>query len=279
MRTTSRFGMSQFEGAFGPGPLTRGVKQLLIANTGIFLLTQLITSFQWFDVFGLVPRAVVGELRLWQPVTYLFLHGNFWHILMNMFALWMFGVPLERDWGYDAFMKFYFIVGIAAGLATWLLMLDSSAPTIGASGAIMGVLVAFALLYPDTPILLAFIIPVPARIFVLIYAVMEFLSARRFSSDGIGHVTHLAGMAAAFVFLKADWRLGALVRRVRRQVRARSRGLRVVESPRKPPVERPRAEVGDNAEVDAILDKISREGIDSLTATELKKLRERSARN
>jgi len=279
MRTTNRFGMSQFEGSFGPGPLTRGVKQLLIANTGFFLLTQVLVSFPWFDTFGLVPRAVLGEFRLWQPVTYLFLHGNFWHILMNMFALWMFGVPLERDWGYDAFMKFYFIVGIAAGLATWLLMLDSSAPTIGASGAIMGVLVAFALLYPDTPILLAFIIPVPARIFVLIYAVMEFLAARRFSSDGIGHVTHLAGMATAFAYLKADWRLDDLVRRVRRQWRARARGLRVVEPVRKPPAERPRAGQADDTEVDAILDKISREGIDSLTATELKKLRERSARD
>lgn len=279
MRTTNRFGMSQFEGSFGPGPLTPGVKQLLIANTGVFLLAQVFTSFPWFDMFGLVPRAVLGHLRLWQPVTYLFLHGNFWHILMNMFALWMFGVPLERDWGYNAFMKFYFVVGIAAGVATWLFMLGSSAPTIGASGAIMGVLVAFALLYPDTPILLAFIIPVPARIFVLIYAVMEFLSARRFSSDGIGHVTHLAGMAAAFVYVKADWRASALVHRLRRQMRARSRGLRVVESVRKPPVERPRPDLANDTEVDAILDKISREGIDSLTATELRKLRERSARH
>jgi membrane associated rhomboid family serine protease len=280
MRTINRFGMSQFEGSFGPGPLTRAVKQLLIANTGLFLLTQIVSSFPWFDTFGLVPRAVLGQFRLWQLVTYLFLHGNFWHILMNMFALWMFGVPLERDWGYDAFMKFYFIVGFAAGVATWLLMLGSSTPTIGASGAIMGVLVAFALLYPDTPILLAFIIPVPARIFVLIYAVMEFLSARRFASDGIGHVTHLSGMAAAFFYLKADWRLGAVVERFRRKLRARSRGLRVVEPARKPPAPRRLGpKPGDDSEVDAILDKISREGIDSLTATELKKLRERSARH
>lgn len=279
MRTSNRFGTSQFQGSFGPGPLTQGVKQLLLANTGLFLLTQVVTSVPWFDVFGLVPRAVLGELRLWQPITYLFLHGNFWHILMNMFALWMFGVPLERDWGYSAFMKFYFIVGIAAGVVTWLLMLGSSAPTIGASGAIMGVLVAFAMVYPDAPILLAFIIPVPARVFVLIYAVMEFLSARRFASDGIGHITHLAGMAAAFVILKADWRLGALLNRFRRQMRARSRGLRIVEPPRKPPAARPHPDPDNDTEVDAILDKISREGIDSLTATELKKLRERSTRH
>jgi hypothetical protein len=151
----------------------------------------------------------------------------------------------------------------------------------------MGVLVAFAMVYPDTPILLAFILPIPARVFVIIYAVMEFLSARRFASDGIGHITHLAGMAAAFLLLKADWRAGALVRRFRQRMRARARGLRVVEPPRRPaerpPAERPRAEQpredATDSEVDAILDKISREGIDSLTAGELKKLRERSTRH
>ncbi len=262
--------------SFGPGPLTKAVKQLLIANVGIFLLTQLV-AFPWYETFGLVPAAVVGELRLWQFVTYLFLHGGFWHILMNMFALWMFGVSLERQWGYDAFMRFYFTVGVAAGVATWLFMLGSPIPTIGASGAIMGVLVAFAMLYPDTPILLGFLIPIPARIFVLIYAAMEFFAARRYASDGVGHVTHLAGMAVAYLYLKADWRPRAAVDRWRRKLRARSRGLRVVSPPR-PPV-RPQAPPPDEAEVDAILDKISREGIDSLTEAELKKLRERSTRH
>jgi len=263
--------MSGLTTSFGPGPISKGVKQLLIANVGVFLLCQLIAGFPWAATFGLVPGSVFGQLKLWQLVTYLFIHGGFWHILLNMFALWMFGVPLERQWGYDAFMKFYFVVGVAAGIVTCLFMLKSGTPTIGASGAIMGVLVGFAMLYPDTPILLAFFLPVPARIFVLIYAAMEFLSARRFASDGIGHITHLAGMAIAFVYLKADWRPRAAVERWRRRLLARSRGMRVVEPPRRPapPPER-------DSEVDAILDKISREGIDSLTEAELKKLRERS---
>jgi membrane associated rhomboid family serine protease len=249
------------------------VKQLLLANAAIFLLSNLTLDFGWWArTFGLVPGAVFGQLKLWQPVTYLFLHGGFWHLLLNMFALWMFGVQLERQWGYDAFMKFYFVVGVGAGIITCLFMLNSPAPTIGASGAIMGVLVGFAMLYPDTPILLGFLFPIPARIFVLIYAAMEFLSARRFASDGIGHITHLAGMAIAFAFLKADWRPRATIDRWRRRLRARSRGMRVVEAPRRPvppPSER-------DLEVDAILDKISREGIDSLTEAELRKLRERS---
>ncbi len=257
--------------SFGPGPLTQAVKQLLIANVVVFLLTQLVRNLPWMSTFGLVPAAVFAELKLWQPVTYLFLHGDFWHILFNMFALWMFGVPLESHWGYGPFMRFYLGVGIAAGIATALVLNGSPTPTIGASGAIMGVLVGFAMLYPDTPILLGFILPVPARIFVLIYAVMEFLSARSYASDGVGHVTHLAGMAVAFVYLKADWRPRAALARWRRRLQARSRGLRVVE-PR-----RPRPPGADwEPEVDAILDKISREGIDSLTEAELRKLRERS---
>lgn len=273
----TRYGMSGFASSFGPGPVSMAVKQLLIANIGIFLLTQLVSSFPWVATFGLVPEAVVGQFKLWQLVTYLFLHGGFWHIIMNMFALWMFGVPLERQWGYDAFMKFYFVVGVAAGIVTWLAMTGSPHPTIGASGAIMGLLVAFAMLYPDTPILLGFFLPVPAKVFVLIYAVMEFLSARQFASDGIGHITHLAGMAVAFVYLKADWRPRAAVERWRRKLKARSRRLRVVEPPARRP--RPAEPAGEwDAELDAILDKISREGIDSLTEAELRKLRERSRR-
>lgn len=257
--------------SFGPGPLTKAVKQLLIANVGVFLLSQLARDLRWNTTFGLVPASVFGELKLWQPATYLFLHGDFWHVLFNMFALWMFGVPLERQWGYRAFMRFFLGVGIAAGLITCLFLFGSTTPTIGASGAIMGILVGFAMLYPDTPILIGFLLPVPARIFVLIYAVLEFLSARQYASDGVGHVTHLAGMAVAFIVLKADWRPRAAIDRFGRRLRARSRGLRVVDSRRKA------GATGEpEVEVDAILDKISREGIDSLTESELRKLRERS---
>jgi membrane associated rhomboid family serine protease len=268
----TQYGANRPTISFGPGPLSKAVKQLLIANVGIFLLMQFATSFPWYQTFGLVPKAILGDFKIWQLVTYLFLHGGFWHIIMNMFALWMFGVPIERQWGYDAFMKFYFTTGIGAGVATWLFTFGSATPTIGASGAVMGVLVAFAMLYPNTPILLGFFLPVPARIFVIIYAVMEFLSARNFSSDGIGHITHLAGMGIAFVYLKADWRPAAAIEQWRRKMRIRSSRLKVVR-PARPA--RP-TEGSRDAEVDAILDKISKEGIDSLTEAELKKLRQRS---
>jgi membrane associated rhomboid family serine protease len=263
---------------FGPGPLTPAVKQLLIANVTVFLATQVI-PLPWAETFGLVPHAIVHRLWLWQLGSYLFIHGGFMHIIMNMFALWMFGVPLEREWGYREFMKFYFVTGIGAGIVTALFMLSSSTATIGASGATMGLLVAFAMLYPDTPILLGLFIPIPARIFALIYAVIEFLNARSFAGDGVGHVTHLGGMAIAFAYLKLDWRPGAAWQRFRRKLTARSRGLRVVGPPEATPPKRRRPEptfAEEDAEVDLILDKISREGMDSLTDAELRKLRERS---
>jgi membrane associated rhomboid family serine protease len=266
---------------FGPGPLTQAVKQLLIANVAVFLATQVI-PLPWTETFGLVPHAIVHRLWLWQLGTYLFIHGGFMHIIMNMFALWMFGVPLEREWGYRSFMTYYFVTGIGAGIVTALFMLDSGTATIGASGATMALLVAFAMLYPDTPILLGFFLPIPARIFVLIYAVIEFLNARSFAGDGVGHITHLAGMGIGFAYLKLDWRPGAAWQRFRRRLSARRRGLSVVgrpsSSPPRPPRRRPDPAFlqDQDAEVDLILDKISREGMDSLTDAELKKLRERS---
>lgn len=269
MRRHSGYSTAQF--SFGPGPITPGVKLLLWANVGVFALTWLVQDVPWYQVFGLVPTAVLGKLHIWQPVTYLFLHGGFWHILMNMFVLWMFGVSLERSWGTDFFLRFYFLVGIGAGLATWLFMLSSSVPTIGASGATVGILVAFAMMYPNQPIYFALLFPIPAKYFVMIYAALEFMAARSYTSDGIGHVTHLAGMAIGFVYLKADWRPGLMWRRLKK--RLQSRHLRVVRfEPRAP------REDLDEAEIDAILDKISREGIDSLTEAEVRKLRERSRR-
>ena len=251
--------------------MTRGIRYLLLANLAVFGLVWLSHDrLFWFVTFGLVPRAVIGELHVWQVVTYLFLHGGFWHLFMNMFALWMFGVSLERDWGTDLFLKYYFVVGIGAGIATWLWSMQSANPTIGASGAIMGILVAYAIMYPNRPILLAFLFPIPAKYFVLIYGVLEFMSARGASRDGVAHVTHLAGMAIGFLYLKRDWRPLQLWRRL--QQRARARRLRIVHLDQR----RPPRRAADEAEIDAILDKISREGIDSLTETEVRKLRERS---
>ncbi|MGD8393958.1 MAG: rhomboid family intramembrane serine protease, partial [Candidatus Eiseniibacteriota bacterium] len=140
-------------------------------------------------------------------------------------------------------------------------------------GATVGLLVAFAVMYPNQPIFLAFLFPIPAKYFVLIYGVLEFLSASRYVHDGVAHVTHIAGMVIGFLYLRSDWRPRRLLAGWQRRVR--SRHLRVVrfEDERHRPMSR-----ADQEEIDAILDKISREGIDSLTEAEVRKLRERSSR-
>src|SRR5687767_6957431 len=135
-----------FAYSFGPGPVTPAVKALLIANTAMFVVTFIAPEITMR--LGLRPADVVGKLAIWQIVTYLFLHGGFFHLLFNMLTLWMFGVELERMWGTKFFTKYYFITGIGAGFTQILLGVMPFAfaeqfyypITIGASGAIYGLL-------------------------------------------------------------------------------------------------------------------------------------------
>jgi membrane associated rhomboid family serine protease len=112
-------GAGSFAYSFGPGPLTPAVKALLIANTLMFVVTIVAPELRIY--LGLRPAAVVGSLAVWQLVTYLFLHGGFFHILFNMLTLWMFGVELERMWGTKYFTQYYFVTGIGAGLTQVIL--------------------------------------------------------------------------------------------------------------------------------------------------------------
>src|SRR5687768_12967106 len=137
---------SNFSYSFGPGPLTPAIKALVIANVAAFLLTLAVPAVTLS--LGMRPADVIGQLRLWQPVTYMFLHGGIFHILFNMLALWMFGVELERMWGTRFFTKFYFVSGVGAAVTTMVLSFMPlpfadqiyNALTIGASGAVYGVL-------------------------------------------------------------------------------------------------------------------------------------------
>src|SRR5262249_44949889 len=134
------------------------------------------------DVLALRPAMVVRNLWVWQLATYMFLHAGLLHILFNMLALWMFGTELERIWGTRYFLKFYFVCGIGAALLTVAFSLLPfgfadivyRAATVGASGAIYGLLLAYALYFPDRPILLYFLFPVPAKIFVMIMGAIAF---------------------------------------------------------------------------------------------------------
>ena len=193
--------------SFGPGPLSPAIKFLIIANVAAFLLSSIVP--QIIVRLGLMPAAVFTELAVWQPVTYMFLHGGIGHLLWNMLALWMFGTELERMWGTRFFTKYYFVTGVGAA-ATTLLWAVSPLPfadqmyyttTIGASGAGYGVLLAYAMNFPHRPIYLYFVFPIPARVFVMIIGAITFYSSLA-GGGGIAYTAHLGGLLVGYLYLK-----------------------------------------------------------------------------
>lgn len=189
--------------SFGPG-ITPGVKNLLIINTVVFVLMYFFGLGNFFiRLFSLIPYYSLNGFQLWRFVTYIFLHGGFGHIFFNMFALWMFGVGLERIWGTKEFYKFFLLTGIFAGLSMAIFNFGSLVPTIGASGAVYGILMAYALLFPEQEIYLYFLFPIKMKYFALILGAIEFLSS--FQYDGIAHFAHLGGMVAGYLYLKSKY--------------------------------------------------------------------------
>ena len=192
--------------SFGPGPLSTAMKALIGANVVIFLVQGPVLT----SMLGLHPSAVVQNSWVWQLGTYMFLHGGVFHILFNMLALWMFGVELERIWGTRYFLKFYFVTGIGAGMLTVLFSLLPfsasqqlyGANVIGASGAIYGLLLAYALYFPDRPIYMYLVFPIPAKIFVMIMGGMAFYASFAGAGGGTANATHLGGLLVAYLYLK-----------------------------------------------------------------------------
>ncbi len=194
------------------GFLTPGIKWLLILNTGVFVVYFLATALDLrpllllFHGLGLIPKwFLLGAL--WQPFTYLFLHDptGFQHILFNSLMLWMFGINLERAWGTRKFLQFYFFCGVGAGLcdvAARLVYGGMDIPTIGNSGAVYGVMLAFGLLFPDATIYFWMLFPIPARIFVLIVGGIAFLMTFGAAGSGVSHVAHLGGMLFGWIYLR-----------------------------------------------------------------------------
>jgi membrane associated rhomboid family serine protease len=183
------------------------MKAIIGANVAVFLLTELETSLR--SIVGLVPMFVFEQFRVWQLATYMFVHGGVFHILFNMLALWMFGTELERIWGTRNFLKFYFVTGIGAGILTVLFSLLPFTASqqlygsivIGASGAIYGLLLAYALYFPNRPIYLYFVFPIPAKIFVAIVGVLAFYASFAGSGGGVANATHLGGLVIAYLYL------------------------------------------------------------------------------
>lgn len=205
-----------------------GVKWLLIINVAVYLayFVAVRTGYGgFFQNFALMPGAVVKTFAFWQLFTYMFLHDpyGFFHITFNMLSLWMFGITLERDWGTKRFLQFYFICGVGAGICVVVangLLGDWTSRTIGASGAIYGLLMAFGMLYPDSTVLMDFLFPIKAKYFVLIYGAIAFLSAFMRES-AVSAFAHLGGMLWGYLYLRSqrvrfrvDW-FGMLATRYR----------------------------------------------------------------
>jgi membrane associated rhomboid family serine protease len=190
--------------SFGPGAISTALKSIIAVNVVVFLLQAVVPSLTF--TFALRPDAVYGQLHVWQLVTYMFLHGGLFHILFNMLALWMFGGELERLWGTRYFLKFYFVTGIGAGALTVLVSLLGgfeqlqTAYIIGASGAIYGLLLAYALYFPDR-IIYYIVFPIQAKYFVMIVGAIAFYSSVN-DSGGVANVTHLGGLLVGYLFLK-----------------------------------------------------------------------------
>ena len=259
-----RYGRSNW--GYGGGLVPPVIKALLISNALIFFLTYFMSSTISY-YFGLVPKAVWSRFMVWQLVTYMFLHGGFFHILFNMFILWMFGSDLERTWGSREFLKYYMICGVGAGLFNILAQPTSTIPIIGASGAIYGILVAFALLFPNRTVFLYFLFPVKVKYLVIFLVVIEFFASMSGAQRGIAHLAHLGGAVVGFLYIKGilqgrsiKYKISSYIHRQRmeRMARKREEEERLME------------------EVDRILDKINQVGYDNLTKKEKKVLEEAS---
>lgn len=258
MRTSGR-------GGFGPGALSPFIKAMLIANTGLFLL-QLV----WPDltiIAGLSPARFFSQFPnlLYQPFTYMFLHGGFMHLFFNMFVLWMFGTEIEFTWGTKAFAKFYLLAGLSGALLAMLVNSGQMSVVIGASAAIYGVFIAYWLMYPNRSIYLYFLIPVKVKWFVPGFMLVGFL----FGGAGISHMAHLGGAIFGLIYLKSKWRFGKIAKPLHNFKAARQEAK----------FEKNRVDAETTMKkIDAILDKINEVGIENLSKSERKFLDDASSK-
>jgi membrane associated rhomboid family serine protease len=255
-----------------PFALTPWVRGLIVANAVIYLLTVTVFTGPWFaDVFAFSPDAALA--RWWSFVTYMFLHGGFLHLAFNMLMLFFFGPAVEERMGSPAFGLYYLLCGLGGAVFSFLVSLFTPvAPFVGASAAVFGVSLAFAMHWPDAPIYV-FPLPVPvkAKWLVLFLAVLNLVLAIGGADDGVAHLAHLGGFLFGFIYLKSEERV---VRRARAAV-ARPRPSRPKAHARARETTPTQVERSSGArrrairdEVDRVLDKISATGLESLTPEE-----------
>jgi membrane associated rhomboid family serine protease len=237
--------------------LTRWVIVLMAANTAIYVV-QMLTAFFLGPFFaGYLALSVPGIMlgRVWQLVTYMFLHGGVMHLLVNMLTLFFIGPELERTMGPRRFLSIYFVSGILGGLAWLLLTFPSGAICVGASAAVFGLLGAFAALFPHRSItlLVFFVLPLTMRAWVMvaILALIQLLYLITPGGDNVAYAAHLGGVAVGYVYAMMAFRPGELGDWFKSKFRRK-----------------PRPVVEQSPDVDRILDKIASQGMQSLTPSE-----------
>lgn len=279
------------------------IKNLLIINAAVFFVQLLASNLLlggkplWYILnmwFALNPLTEGFNFQIWQLITYQFMHGGFSHIFFNMFMLWMFGMEIENLWGSKKFLIYYLICGIAAGLAQLFIapLFSTPALTIGASGAIFGVMIAFGMLFPDRHIFLYFLIPIRAKYLIGFLFVLEIFWIGDAGSN-VAHLAHLGGALAGFLFIMFDKRIDVPLKHIFNRSgykttnqfqnpfsglsdKFRKRSQNIDDANYYEINQKKDGEEITQQEIDAILDKISQSGYQNLSEREKKILFEAS---
>jgi membrane associated rhomboid family serine protease len=266
------------------GPLTPVVKRLMIINGVIFLCQQIIGIFYpgYIEhLLGLNHVGFIQEFKLWQIITYMFLHGGWFHIIFNLLGLWMFAGELEQNWGSSLFFQYYIITGIGAGffiaLMNYIMYVQNGVNpvTIGASGAIYGFLLAYGVTWPNRKVLLYFVIPIKIKYLVLAFGLIEFfgmLSTATGAGGNVSHIGHLGGLITGllYFFLRIRRSKSGYTAEKSSNENVLSRFFKKIRLKRKKKVIE--ARIQSKKIIDELLEKIARHGMSSLTAQEKKDL-------
>ncbi|MBI3124458.1 MAG: rhomboid family intramembrane serine protease [Ignavibacteriales bacterium] len=276
------------------------IKNLLIINIAVYFIQMIFGSLSFGGVpgelilshyFALNPlEGINSNFQIWQLLTYQFMHADFMHIFFNMLMMWMFGIEIENIMGSQKFLLFYILSGLGAGMLQLLgapLLSDSLGYTIGASGAVYGIMIAFAMYFPDRYVMFSFLIPVKAKYLITFLIVIEFISVREPSF--VAHLAHIGGALTAFIFILIDRRKQINVNRLFRNFKKPGSNPFRPRYQKKPANDydvedakfydinnKPSDEEVNQEEIDKILDKISQSGYQGLSDREKRILFEAS---
>ena len=241
------------------------VNRIILVNIVVHVAKAFSSSPMSIEyLFGLSPSLVITKFYVWQPITYMFLHADFWHIFFNMLMTWFLGNTLETVWGARRFLKYYIVCGLG-GAAFSAIFTFNGPPVIGASGAVFGLYLAYAMMFPDNYFYLYFLFPIRAKYLVTALAAIQLINGIA-GSAGIAYFAHLGGMAAGLLFFRRELTTTRVWTNVSRWRTARTTQQRQGRWER------------EEEKIDSILDKIKAKGIENLSATEKRILENYSRR-